>query len=124
MEKDNVLKVGKEETVKKFDTEWVEGELNKLDIVDTPTVLNTEEQDVKVTVKESESKTEEEKSETEPFTFDSNSDELIKISVRESDDDQIKITVKDEDDGEKSDDAREMQNDVNSSSHKYKMPTF
>jgi len=126
VEKDNVLKVGKKEEVKKLDTEWVEGELNKLETVEIPKALNTEEDDVNVTVRESESDTnDKESSENKGFTFDSNGDELIKISVRESDDDQIKISIKKEEDEVKSDDdEQEIKNENISSNFEYKMPTF
>ena len=76
---------------------------------------------MKVTVFENEvAKVEEESS----FSFERNSDELMKISVREDDDDgNIKITIKEADDEDLK--LEDKEDDINSNPYsQYKMPTF
>ena len=121
MERENVVKVGKEEGQRaKLDTEFMKEEIKKLDKIETVELPNTDE--MKVTVFENEVAKDEEEI---PFSFDRNSDELMKISVREDDDDSnIKITIKETDDEDlKPEDKEEF--DINSNPYsEYKMPTF
>jgi multidrug efflux pump subunit AcrA (membrane-fusion protein) len=120
VERENVVKVGKEEGQRaKLDTEFMKEEIKKLDKIETVELPNTDE--MKVTVFENEVAKDEEES---PFSFERNSDELMKISVREDDDDiNIKITIKEADDEDlKLEDKEEVIN-LNPYSQ-YKMPTF
>jgi hypothetical protein len=121
VERENVVKVGKEEGQQaKLDTEFMKEEIKKLDKIETVELPNTDE--MKVTVFENEVAKDEEES---PFSFERNSDELMKISVREDDDDgNIKITIKEADDEDlKPEDKEEV--DINSNPYsEYKMPTF
>eukprot|EP00092_Neocalanus_flemingeri_P001710 GFUD01001825.1.p1 GENE.GFUD01001825.1~~GFUD01001825.1.p1 ORF type:complete len:322 (-),score=132.62 GFUD01001825.1:198-1163(-) len=121
VERDNVIKIGKEKKEKKLDPEWVKGEVEKLDNIEIPLIPNTDE--VKVTVKESEN-TNDEGSPQESFTFDRNSDELIKITVRQDEDDFIKISIKEDEDDNESEGLEDEENDLNNPPFKYKMPTF
>ena len=121
VERENVVKVGKEDSQRaKLDTEFMKEEIKKLDKNETVELPNTDE--MKVTVFENEVAKDEEES---PFSFERNSDELMKISVREDDEDSnIKITIKETDDEDlKPEDKEEF--DINSNPYsEYKMPTF
>ena len=121
VERENVVKVGKEDSQRaKLDTEFMKEEIKKLDKNETVELPNTDE--MKVTVFENEVAKAEEES---PFSFERNSDELMKISVREDDDDSnIKITIKEADDEDLKDVDKE-EDDINSNPYsQYKMPTF
>jgi len=123
VEKENVEKVGKQENkVTKLDTDLVKEEIKKFDGKESVGILD--EEVVKVTVIESETVDDTKGSvDEEPFSFDRNSDEQIKISVRENDlDDTIKISVKDEN----KDEIEISLNDPEPEPEipRYKMPTF
>ena len=120
VERENVVKVGKEEGQRaKLDTEFMKEEIKKLDKIETVELPNTDE--MKVTVFENEVAKDEEES---PFSFERNSDELMKISVREDDDDiNIKITIKEADDEDLKPEDKEEDINLNPYSQ-YKMPTF
>ena len=104
----------------KLDTEFVKKEIKKFYENEAVELPSTDE--MKVTVFENVVVKDEEES---PFSFDKNSDELMKISVREDDDDgYIKITIKEADEEDlKAVDKEE--DDINSNPYsQYKMPTF
>ena len=94
-------------------------EIKKFDNNETGKLPTTEE--MKVTVFENEAVKDEEES---LFSFERNSDELVKISVREDDDDgNIKITIKEAD--EDLNPVHKEEDDINSNPYsEYKMPTF
>jgi len=125
VERENVIKVGKEKKEEvKIDTEWVKGEVSKFDEMEVNKFPNIEEK-VKVTVTESEIKSDEKlDSSQEIFSFDKNSDELIKISVRQDDDEHIKISVKEDEEDEFKNEDKNEENDSENTPFKYKMPTF
>jgi len=120
VERENVVKVGKVENEgSKINTDFVKEEVKKLDKMENFESINTEE--VTVSVIESEI-TNDEKQKVEPFSFNSNSDELITISVRDDEENDIKITVKEEEEELKSEENEE---DIKPDYYKaYKMPTF
>eukprot|EP00090_Calanus_glacialis_P003417 TRINITY_DN12530_c0_g1_i1.p1 TRINITY_DN12530_c0_g1~~TRINITY_DN12530_c0_g1_i1.p1 ORF type:complete len:215 (+),score=95.73 TRINITY_DN12530_c0_g1_i1:280-924(+) len=121
VERENVVKVGKEENQRvKLDTEFMKEEIKKFDKNEAVELPNTDE--MKVTIFENEVAKDEEES---PFSFERNSDELMKISVREDDDDgNIKITIKEADDEDLKPVDKE-EDDINSNPYsQYKMPTF
>merc|ERR1712106_964680 len=103
----------------KIDTEFVKEEVKKLDKMEDVKSIDTEE----VTLSVIESKTtNDEKQKVEPFSFNSNSDELITISVRDDEENDIKITVKEE---EEELESEENEDDIKPDYYKsYKMPTF
>jgi len=121
-EKENVVKVGKEEkAVAKLDADFVKEEIKKFDEkenVETPSF-----EEIKVTVTDSNASIDDEKSvKDELFSFDKNGDDQIKISVHETDPyDDIKITVKVE---EEEDNCEKEEKIDYPEIPRYKMPTF
>ena len=121
VERENVVKVGKEENQRvKLDTEFMKEEIKKFDKNEAVELPNTDE--MKVTVFENVVAKDEEES---PFSFERSRDELIMISVRGDDDDgNIKITIKEADDEDLKPVDKE-EDDINSNPYsQYKMPTF
>jgi len=122
VEKENVVKVGKEEkAVSKIDPDFVKEEVKKFDERDSVDIPNLDE--VKVTVTDSiPFEDEKQNVKDEPFSFEKNSDDEIRISVHETDPyDDIKITVKVEE--EENTDESEEKIDY-PEIPRYKMPTF